>query len=375
MNKEWEIKKLGDISEIIYGYTEKASFKEIGPKFLRITDIQNNNVDWESVPFCSANGSDYQKYKLNDGDIVFARTGATTGKSYLIKNSPKSVFASYLIKVHLNNGDLLPEFLYLYFQTNKYWETINSGIAGSAQGGFNATKLSQMRIPIPPIPEQKRIVKILDEAFAAIDKAKANAEKNLQNSQELFDSYLESIDADKHPLGSLVNISTGKLNANAAAEHGKYPFFTCSRDIYAINDYAFDCEAILLAGNNASGDFNVKHYKGKFNAYQRTYVITVNNNHILYRFLYFQLLKGLREFKEKSLGVGTKFLKLGMIQELQISLPSIEEQVEIVSNLDALLSQTDKLKNNYSDKLGKLEELKKSILQKAFEGELTIENG
>jgi len=82
-----------------------------------------------------------------------------------------------------------------------------------------------------------------------------------------------------------VNIKTGKLDANAAVEGGQYPFFTCSRDIFAIDTYAFDCEAILLAGNNAVGDFNVKHYNGKFNAYQRTYVITVNEKkRVLYRF-------------------------------------------------------------------------------------------
>jgi type I restriction enzyme S subunit len=75
-------------------------------------------------------------------------------------------------------------------------------------------------------------------------------------------------------LGEVCNISTGKLNANAAVENGQYPFFTCSREIFTIDHFAFDCEAILLAGNNAVGDFNVKHYKGKFNAYQRTYVIT-----------------------------------------------------------------------------------------------------
>src|SRR5882672_11378897 len=82
---------------------------------------------------------------------------------------------------------------------------------------------------------------------------------------------------------------------------GSIAFFTCSREIYAINKYAFDCDAILLACNNAIGDFNVKHYQGKFNAYQRTYVITVNEKkRVLYRFLYFQMLKSLKKFKAQS---------------------------------------------------------------------------
>ncbi len=185
-------------------------------------------------------------------------------------------------------------------------------------------------------------------------------------------SYLQSIKAEKKPLGNLVDIKTGKLNSNAAIEGGKYPFFTCSREIFAIDNYAFDLEAILLAGNNASGDFNVKHYNGRFNAYQRTYVITVNNeNKILYRYLYFQLLNSLKEFKEKSVGANTRFLKLGMIQDMQIALPCIKDQQIIVEKLDALSAETKQLEAIYQQKINDLDELKKSILQKAFAGELT----
>ncbi|MBK9210516.1 MAG: restriction endonuclease subunit S [Anaerolineales bacterium] len=116
--------------------------------------------------------------------------------------------------------------------------------------------IRNIEIPIPPLPEQQRIVSVLDEAFASIAQAKSNAEQNLVNARELFDSVLQSIKAEKEPLGNLVEIKTGRLNANAAVEDGEYPFFTCSREVYAIDKYAFDCEAILLAGNNASGDFN-----------------------------------------------------------------------------------------------------------------------
>ncbi len=214
-----------------------------------------------------------------------------------------------------------------------------------------------------PLVEQQRIVGLLDEAFEGIATAKANAEKNLQNARALFESHLHVEHAEKAMLGDLVNIKTGKLDANAAVEGGKFPFFTCSRDIFAIDTYAFDCEAILLAGNNAVGDFNVKHYNGKFNAYQRTYVITVNERkRVLYRFLYFQMLKGLKKFKEQSVGAGTKFLKLGMIKELEIELPCLEEQQRIVSTTDALREETQRLEAICQQKLYALEALKKSLL-------------
>jgi type I restriction enzyme S subunit len=177
---------------------------------------------------------------------------------------------------------------------------------------LSSKQILGIKFPVPPLPEQKRIVRVLNQAFAGIATAKATAEKNLQNAGALFESHLYVEHADKAMLGDLVDIKTGRLDANAAIEDGKYPFFTCSREVFAIDTYAFDCEAILLAGNNAVGDFNVKHYNGKFNAYQRTYVITVNEKkRVLYRFLYFQMLKSLKKFKAQSVGVGTKFLKLG----------------------------------------------------------------
>ena len=103
----WVEKRLGDLSRINYGYTESASAEKVGPHFLRITDIQDNGVDWDTVPYCPIDASDLPKYRLTDGDIVFARTGATTGKSYLVSNPPESVFASYLIRVQLSDKELL----------------------------------------------------------------------------------------------------------------------------------------------------------------------------------------------------------------------------------------------------------------------------
>lgn len=144
-------------------------------------------------------------------------------------------------------------------------------------------------------------------------------------------------------LGELVNIRTGKLDSNAMVEGAQYPFFTCSREIFSIDIFAFDCEAILLAGNNASGDFNVKHYRGKFNAYQRTYVITVNEDgKILYGYLKHQLVNNLKIFKEQSVGANTKFLKIGMINGMDINLPPLPEQTRIVSKLDALFARINK---------------------------------
>lgn len=169
-------------------------------------------------------------------------------------------------------------------------------------------------------------------------------------------------------LGELCNIKTGKLDSNAMVEDGKYPFFTCSREIFAIDEYAFDCEAILLAGNNASGDFNVKHYKGKFNAYQRTYVITIKaENKILYSYLNQQLINHLKKFKEQSVGANTKFLKLGMIQGMEIPLPPLSEQQRIVSILDKCFTAIDQAKSIAEQNFKNAKELFESYLNGVFE--------
>lgn len=187
----WTEKRLNELSRINYGYTESASAESIGPKFLRITDIQNNGVNWENVPYCPIEANNFLKYKLADGDIVFARTGATTGKSYLVKAPPKAVFASYLIRLQLITKDLLPEFVNIFFQTRTYWDNIRSGVSGSAQGGFNATKLGELVVPFPKsTKEQQAIVAKLETLSTETRRLESIYQKKLTALEELKKSLL-----------------------------------------------------------------------------------------------------------------------------------------------------------------------------------------
>lgn len=132
-------------------------------------------------------------------------------------------------------------------------------------------------------------------------------------------------------LGDFVKIQTGKLDANAADENGLYPFFTCAVEPLAINTYAYDCECILIAGN---GDLNVKYYNGKFNAYQRTYIIEVTDKTLDIRYLYHFLTKYINVLRQNSIGGVIKYIKLGDLTGIKLPLPTIEEQEKIVSILD-----------------------------------------
>jgi type I restriction enzyme S subunit len=138
-------------------------------------------------------------------------------------------------------------------------------------------------------------------------------------------------------LGSLVNLQTGKLNSNAATPNGVYPFFTCSQETFRIDQYAFDTEAILLSGNNAQGIYSVKHYNGKFNAYQRTYVITVKAEHSMsYPFLHQALSRNLERLRSLSIGTSTKYLTLGVLQNLPIPKPGYDEAERIGDQLQVI---------------------------------------
>ena len=188
----WINKRLGEISHIQYGYTESSSITKVGPHFLRITDIQDNNVNWDTVPYCPIEAGEFRKFQLHDGDIVFARTGATTGKSYLVSEPPDSVFASYLIRVQLQEKGLLPAFLNLYFQTQSYWDAIRAGVSGSAQGGFNATKLGELAIPFPrSIETQRSLVDKLQLLNGAVSNLKVVYEKKNAALNALTSSLLE----------------------------------------------------------------------------------------------------------------------------------------------------------------------------------------
>jgi type I restriction enzyme S subunit len=187
----YRLAPLSKLAKLSYGFTEKAVTEPIGPKFLRITDIKEGKVDWTSVPYCKIDDKLKPKYLLKTGDIVFARTGATTGKSYLVEEVSDAIYASYLIRLQMSSNDLSASYLSFYFQTAQYWENVKAGIEGAAQGGFNASKLGAMIIPVPPLEVQKSIVDMLREQEANNHVLQATYNTKLQDISDLRQSLLQ----------------------------------------------------------------------------------------------------------------------------------------------------------------------------------------
>jgi len=169
--------------EISYGYTASAIKNKTATKLLRISDIQNGKVNWEDVPHCKIEEKDVEKYILKNNDIVIARTGGTVGKSYKIKNiNTKAVFASYLIRKVLFEM-VNSNYYYLFLQSPLYWEQLIDGTKGAAQPNVNATVLSNLLIPLPPLKEQKKIVQKVNSIMSIIDKL----EKELIKKEDLVE--------------------------------------------------------------------------------------------------------------------------------------------------------------------------------------------
>lgn len=400
-SRTWEIKKLGEVCDFQNGFAfQSKSYKESGLPILRITNIQNDEIDTKELVYFDT--KDYKvnldRFKVYQGDLLIAMSGATTGKLGI--NKSETVFylnqrvGKFIPKKYLNKG-----FLY-YFLTTKVEESLRIA-AGAAQPNLSTEQINNFEIPLPPLPEQQHIVSILDEVFAAIAKAKANAEQNLQNAKELFESYLQGVFAstgsatkrdgwEEKKLGEvLVKTETVDPTKNPDTE------FTYL-DVSSVNKESKEIETpTVLLGKDApsrakklirTGDVifatvrpthsRVALISEEFDEQvcSTGYFVlrtkeSVNNKLVFY----FLLTKSFNEQMEKlQKGASYPAVTDNDVKGISFRFPkSKETQQTIVRQLDALRAETQKLEAVYQKKIDDLEELKKSILQKAFSGQLS----
>ena len=392
---EWHsVKKLSH--NIQYGHTAKAESNG-NAKFLRITDIQDGKIDWQGVPTVSLEEKEINKYALNDDDLIFARSGATAGKSILIKNAPKdAVFASYLIRIVPNKKDIIPEYLSYFFLTPAYWEVVGQNAAGAAQPNINGTKLSEFIVPVAPQGEQKRIVEKLDALLTRIDAAI----KHLQESGTLANALLknglsEIFESLKYsygvvPLSSVVKINSGialpKLFKNGFSDGG-IPFFKVAQ---MNNHHENMVEPEITFNEKVAKEHKIKLFpKGSTLIPKRGGAILTNKKRMLledasydsnimglkadeskisddYLFAFMRIID-LANFVDASTipQVNNKH-----IDQMKIPLASQEEQADVVSRVNLLVKKVEVMNSEIQSQLDDLQALKNSILDSAFKGEL-----
>ena len=379
---EWEEVALGDVCDFQNGFAFKSkTFRESGEPVLRISNIQQGTIETKNIVFIER--SDYDKdlsqYEVYPGDLLIAMSGGTTGKIG-INDTQTTFLLNQRVGKFIPRPNLDKQFL-TYFLETKVEESLRIS-AGAAQPNLSTEQIKSFSIPFPEVAEQKRIVSILDEAFSAIAKAKENAEKNLLSARELFESYLNRVFTQQGPgwqEKTLPDISENldrqrKPITKSKREPGKIPYYGASGVVDHVKDFLFDEDLLLISEDGAN--LLARTYPIAFSASGKTWV---NNHAHVLRFDDFTTQRFI-EFYLNSISLepwvsGMAQPKLNQTKLNTIPVPTAPpgEQVRVVELLEVLQAEAKRLETIYTQKLANLDELKQSLLQKAFTGQLTAQ--
>lgn len=381
-----------------YGYTESATHLPVGPKFLRITDIQDGKVDWSKVPYCECD--DVEKYRLKSGDIVFARTGATTGKSFLIVDPPLAIFASYLIRLRVRPS-ILPEYLYYYFQSPAYWDDVSMGIEDGNRPTMNGSKLSKLQVLYPESKdEQHRLVVRIEELTRRVGEARRLRRETLNEidiasktmSKKFFD--LNDLNENGVALAELTtritkgesprwqgfqyqnhgptfvrseNVLWGRLDLSKRTHIPKEFHRKLKRSQLKAGDVL-----VNLVGASIGRACIVPDGIGEANVNQAVAVVSTNPQLLLNRYLLHFLLStaGQHIIHGGEVQSAQPNISLIDVASFKVPLPSLDEQMSIVDHLSSFQSRLDDLRGLQSETEAELGTFTCALFAKAFRGEL-----
>jgi type I restriction enzyme S subunit len=369
----WEEKKLGEITKIYDGTHQTPKYVKKGIPFFSVESLTNNN--FLKTKFISEDvfEKEQKRIKIENNDILMTRIG-DIGTNKLINWDVKASF--YVSLALLKKTDkFISSFLSQYINTNNFQNELwKKTIHVAFPKKINLGDIGKCKIKFPSLEEQNKIAGFLggvDEWIEDLKKQKECLEKYKKGiMQKIFPAKNKKVpelrfdgfsgEWEEKKLGEVCKIKTGKLDANAMEENGKYRFYTCAKEFYKINDFAFDTEALLVSGNGANVGY-IHYFKGKFNAYQRTYVLDDFSENIIYiKYLLEKRLKN-RINKEKKEG-NTPYIVLGTLSKMDLNLPSIKEQnkiAEFLTNIDNLI----KIKQ---EQISKAQTWKKGLIQGMF---------
>ncbi len=397
--KGWEIKKLGDVCETGAGGTPLKAHKDYYEggtiPWLMSGEVSQGEV-FEAKNFITEKGLKNSSAKLFPiNTVLVAMYGATAGQVGILKFEACTNQAVCGI---FPNDKTIPEYLFYCFLSKK--EELVAQAVGGAQPNISQIKIRNTKIPLPPLPEQQRIVAILDEAFSAIEHSRKNAEQNLKNAKELFESYLQGvfdpstrsgqgikrdgweektldevceissklIDPKKSEFQNMIHIGAGNIESQKGT---LIDLKTAKEENLISGKFLFD-ESMILYSKIRPYLMKVVNCEFQGLCSADIYPLVPVKGKLIKDFLYHLLLtKGFTDYAILgSQRAGMPKVNREHLFAYKLKLPPIKEQQIIVQKLDALSTETKKLEAIYQQKINDLEELKKSVLQKAFSGEL-----
>ena len=401
--KGWEVKKLKEVCEkITDGTHQTPKYFEEGYIFLSSKNVTSGKIDWDNVKYIDEKQHKemHKRVAPKVGDILLAKNG-TTGIAAMVDRDV--IFNIYVSLAHLSPLKNVSPFYLLHFINSPLAKAqFNKRLKGVGVPNLHLEEIREVEIPLPPLPEQQRIVAILDEAFAAIAKAKANAQQNLQNAKELFESYLQGVFENKGEgweEKTLKEVTT-KIGSGATPKGGNESYKTEGISLIRsmnVHDFEFRERNLAFIDDKQAKELNnvtIEENDVLLNitgasvarccimpkAYlparvnQHVSIIRAKKEIINSDFLNFLLTS--KFYKDQLLftgeqGATRQAITKAQLEVFRIAFPkSFKTQRTIVQKLDALNAETKKLESIYQQKINDLEELKKSVLQKAFAGEL-----
>ncbi len=379
----WKKMKLNDVCiSISDGDHQPPPKANKGVPFVTISNITyTNQFDFSNTMFVPQeyyDGLD-SKRKAQEGDVLYSVVGSF-GIPVYIKNNTPFVFQRHIAILRPNVYKIAPQFLYYTMLNRDFYLKADAAAIGAAQRTVSLTALRNMEIKIPHIETQKQIAKILSSYDNLVDNNQKQIKLLEEAAQRLhkewfvdlhFPGYENVKIVDGVPggwkkvgLAEIAPIVTGKKDANFGTDRGKYLFFTCAQEPIKAPSYSFDCDAVILAGN---GDFNVKLYRGQFEAYQRTYVFSPHNSDNLY-LLYYAVKDSMRQLFQGASGSTIKFLTKRMLEEIRVFVPDEDILIRFNQNCESFQKKIEALKIQIS----LAQEACHRLLPKLMSGEIEV---
>ncbi|MGL2411198.1 restriction endonuclease subunit S [Helicobacter pylori] len=355
--KDWEVKTFRDISTINQGLQIPISQRLKAPtehaKFYITIQALNNRKEFEYIKTYN------ESVVCHKDDILMTRTGNTG----MVITNIEGVFHNNFFKINFDRTLINKDFLVYFLSLEQTQKTILKKAGTSTIPDLNHNDFYSLSIPLPPLNEQIAIANILSDvdhylySLDALILKKESVKKALSFELLSQRKRLKGFNQawQRVRLGDICEITTGSLDANEMVHYGKYRFYTCAKEYYFIDKYAFDTEAILISGNGAYVGY-VHYYKGKFNAYQRTYVLDNFSEHII--FVKYFLTMFLQSHIQTNRNEGnTPYIVMATLKDFEIPLPPLNEQIAIANILSALDNEIISLKN----KKRQFENIKKAL--------------